>query len=325
MQRLKRAWGFRSRLRVIREPGPRGHRADTGNLPNCAALKHLGMSGPAAGSLRTQDERGRDASIAGRTGAPTVVTVTRGLADRIAEVARLLERAELPEEALHRLTGVGVELVPGGTAAAVTIAGNSQAMTFAASDPRIDELHELQFGAGEGPVVETLLHNEPRRVDDATAERRWPRFCRAAAQAGLCSCLVLPLRTDRQPAGAVALYGKEPHVFTGAAHDIAMLFAAQGGTAVHNAALYRASRRMIDNLHTALESQAVIEQAKGILHARLGVTPEQAFGLMSRMSQNTNRKVRALSADLIKGRIDPESLRPASDGKNWPGSLEAPH
>jgi GAF domain-containing protein len=237
-----------------------------------------------------------------------VVTVTRALADRIADVARLLEKEELPEEALRRLTGLAAELVPGGTAAAVTIAGSSQAMTFAASDPRIDELHDLQFGRGEGPTVEALRHNEPRRVDDSTAERRWPQFCQAAARAGLRSCLVLPLRTNRQPAGVVAFYGQKRHVFTGAAHDIALLFAAQGGTTVHNAGLYRASRKMIDNLHIALESQAFIEQAKGILRARLGITAEEAFGLLSRRSQNTNRRVRAIAADITEGRMDPEDF-----------------
>jgi GAF domain-containing protein len=163
-------------------------------------------------------------------------------------------------------------------------------------------------------VVETLLHNEPRRVDDTAAEPRWPAFCRAAARAGFGSCLVLPLRTDRRPAGAVALYGQARHVFQGAAHDIALLFAAQGGTAVHNAALYRECRQMINNLHTALESQAIIEQAKGILHVEFGVPPEEAFQLLSRMSQNTNRKVREISADLVAGRIDREKFRTVRGG-----------
>lgn len=240
-----------------------------------------------------------------------MVTVTRALADRIAEVARLLKTEEVPEEALRRLMGLGAGLVPGTAAAAVTIAGGTRPMTFAASDPRIDELHELQFSSDVGPAVETLRHNEPRRVDDTAAEDRWPRFCRAAARAGFCSCLVLPLRTDRQPAGAVTLYAQDPHAFTGAAHDIALLFAAQGGTSVHNAALYRASRQMVDNLHSALQSQAVIEQAKGILHAELGVSPEEAFSLISRMSQRTNRKARLISADLIEGRIGADGFRRA--------------
>ena len=117
----------------------------------------------------------------------------------------------------------------------------------------------------------------PRRVDNTLGEQRWQAFCRAAAEASFGSCLVLSLRTDRLPAGAVALYGEDPNVFRGAAHDIALLFAAQGGTAVRNAALYRACRRMVNNLHAGLESRAVIEQAKGILHAQLGVPPGRSL------------------------------------------------
>ena len=210
---------------------------------------------------------------------------------------------DVPDETLRRLVGLAVELVPGGTAAAVTIAADGSGLTFAASDRRLDGLHRLQFGGGDGPVVETLRHNEPRRIDDTTAERRWPAFCRAAAAAGFGSVLALPLRTDRQPAGAVALYGQEPAVFRGAAHDIALLFAAQGGTAVRNASLYKACRRMVDNLHAGLESRAVIEQAKGVLHAELGVSPAEAFQLLSRYSQHTNRRVRRIAAELVQGRL----------------------
>jgi GAF domain-containing protein len=160
--------------------------------------------------------------------------------------------------------------------------------------------------------VETLRHNEPRRVDDTAAELRWPAFCRAAAQAGFGSCLALPLRTDRQPAGAVALYGYEPNVFRGAVHDIALLFAAQGGTAVRNASLYRACRHMVDSLHAGLEARAVIEQAKGILHAELGVSTAEAFRLLSRYSQNTNQGVRTVSARLVQGSLRASEFRPPS-------------
>jgi GAF domain-containing protein len=232
-----------------------------------------------------------------------MVTVTRELADRVAEVAQLVQEDEVADEALRRVTDLGVEVVPGGTAAAVTVAMPQGALSFAASDPRVDELHELQFSRAEGPVVETLQHNEPRRIDDTAAERRWPAFCRAAATAGFESMLALPLRTDRRPAGAVALYGQEPGVFGGVAHDVALLFAAQGGTAVRNAALYRACRRMVRDLHAGLESRAVIEQAKGIIHAELGVTPAEAFTLLRQHSQDTNQRVRIIAARLVQGRL----------------------
>ncbi|HYX61012.1 MAG TPA: hypothetical protein VE888_18620 [Streptosporangiaceae bacterium] len=52
-------------------------------------------------------------------------------------------------EALRRVTDLGVEVVPGGTAAAVTVAMPQGALSFAASDPRVDELHELQFSRAQ--------------------------------------------------------------------------------------------------------------------------------------------------------------------------------
>lgn len=91
-----------------------------------------------------------------------------------------------------------------------------------------------------------------------------------------------------------------------------------GGTAVHNAALYGTCRRMVESLHAGLESRAVIEQAKGVLHAELGVSPEEAFGLLSRYSQNTNQRVRKISAGLVQGRITAAEFRP-SHGREHPG------
>jgi hypothetical protein len=100
-----------------------------------------------------------------------MVTVTREFAEQLADVARLLDRDEATDQALGRLTGMGVQLVPGGTAAAMTIALPKGALTFAASDPRLDDLHRLQFDTDTGPVVETLHHNEPRRVGSARFRR----------------------------------------------------------------------------------------------------------------------------------------------------------
>jgi hypothetical protein len=89
-----------------------------------------------------------------------MITMTREFADRVADAAQLLEGDEIPDEALSRLTALAAELVPGGTAAAVTIAMANGALTFAASDRRLEELHRLQLDSDDGPVVETLRHNE---------------------------------------------------------------------------------------------------------------------------------------------------------------------
>jgi hypothetical protein len=114
------------------------------------------------------------------------------------------------------------------------------------------------------------------------------------AAAGLRSCLILPLRTDREPGGALAIYGAQPGCFTGAGHDVALLFAAQGGVAIRNAALHRSCRRLVENLQVALESRAVIEQAKGILVAEYGYPPDVAFKRLSCSRKTSTGRSRTL-------------------------------
>jgi two-component system, response regulator / RNA-binding antiterminator len=61
--------------------------------------------------------------------------------------------------------------------------------------------------------------------------------------------------------------------------------------ALHDSAFARLAAR--------LESQPVIEQAKGILIAQVGCTPDEAFGLLRAASQRTNVRVRDLARDIV--------------------------
>jgi AmiR/NasT family two-component response regulator len=62
---------------------------------------------------------------------------------------------------------------------------------------------------------------------------------------------------------------------------------------------YQAARDMADNLQLALESRAVIDQAKGVLVERYKLTPDQAFQLLAQASMAANRKVRDIADHLV--------------------------
>jgi GAF domain-containing protein len=230
------------------------------------------------------------------------VNVTREFAERIASLAQLLLADADPDTTLRQIAELALEVIPGSAAAGVVAAAEGS-WSFAASAGAVADLHNSQLQTGEGPVADALRYGEARRIDNAAEEDRWPAVCGAMVSEHLQSCLVLPLRTDRKPGGALAVYAQQPDAFVGSSHDIALLFAAQGGVAVRNAALYRGCRRMVENLQTALTSRAVIEQAKGILVAEYGYTPEVAFKRLSVVSQHSNRKVRDIAADVVEGRI----------------------
>jgi GAF domain-containing protein len=241
-----------------------------------------------------------------------MVRVTRQLAERIADLARLLLDDRATDSPLQQLTELALELIPGSSAAGVVAATNGT-WIVTGSPAVIAELHRDQLQSGSGPLLEAVRYGEARRIDDVEQELRWPDACRALAGLGARSCLIVPLRTDRKPGGALAVYGRRPEAFAGSGQDIALLFAAQGGVAIRNAAAYRSCQELVTNLNAALESRAVIEQAKGILVAEHGCDPEVAFKELSRMSQRTNRKVREISADLVAGRIDRGQFRPMGD------------
>lgn len=64
-------------------------------------------------------------------------------------------------------------------------------------------------------------------------------------------------------------------------------------------------------LQAKLETMPVIEQAKGILIAQTGCTPEEAFDMLRRASQRSNVRVSELAAGIVdravtRGRPGPE-------------------
>ncbi|HET6875009.1 MAG TPA: ANTAR domain-containing protein [Acidimicrobiales bacterium] len=71
----------------------------------------------------------------------------------------------------------------------------------------------------------------------------------------------------------------------------------------------------ISTLRAALDSRDTIGMAKGILMAREGCTPDEAFDILRRASQRENRKLADLAAELVASNaqraVHPPTVRPA--------------
>lgn len=72
----------------------------------------------------------------------------------------------------------------------------------------------------------------------------------------------------------------EPKAFSAADRETGLMFAAQAAVALANAQVYTASVRLANQLADALDSRAVIEQAKGILMAAHRCSDDEAFDLL---------------------------------------------
>ncbi|MGY1636950.1 ANTAR domain-containing response regulator [Geodermatophilus sp. SYSU D00742] len=71
--------------------------------------------------------------------------------------------------------------------------------------------------------------------------------------------------------------------------------------AVHNMHLYESTRELAENLDRAMQTRAVIEQAKGILMSQRRCTAAEAFQLLAAASQRSNRKLRDIAEAIVDG------------------------
>ncbi|GAA4906136.1 GAF domain-containing protein [Actinomycetospora succinea] len=162
---------------------------------------------------------------------------------------------------------------------------------------RFTALEDVQYAAGVGPVPLALRERRPVQVDDA-AGRAWPPYATCAAELGVRSCLVLPLSAGDEVLGTLNLYATDPDADLGVVRPVARLAADLASTALAALARQTAMAKLTEELRTALESRAVIEQAKGLLMAR-GKSNDEAFALLRRLSQNHNIKLREVAALVV--------------------------
>ena len=99
--------------------------------------------------------------------------------------------------------------------------------------------------------------------------------------------------------GAMNLYSTRERAFGPGEVELGRLFAAQAAIVLANAQAYWSARAKSEQLEQALESRAEIEQAKGVIMASTRCTPDQAFDLLVRQSQQQNRKLREIAAEVV--------------------------
>jgi len=99
------------------------------------------------------------------------------------------------------------------------------------------------------------------------------------------------------------LYAKTVDAFGDADVETAATFAAQAAFVLANAQAYWDARDLSENLQQAMISRATIEQAKGIIIASSGASPEQAMQLLIEQSQHENVKLRDLAAQIVANAV----------------------
>jgi len=209
------------------------------------------------------------------------------------------------DESLTQIAEFAAHAIPGADGAGVTVAHPSavplRIQSWAVTDEFVRKIDTLQYELHEeGPCITSLRSARPCVSGSISDDSRWPRFGGAVVRLGVNSALSLPLVLREQTIGAINVYAYGLDAFAGHAVVIGTKFAAPAAVAVHNARLLVEARQRTLQLQRALGSRSVIDQAIGIIRGRSGVSAEEAFGRLIKISQDENVKLHIAAERLVE-------------------------
>ena len=226
----------------------------------------------------------------------------RALAEAFVEAADTLVDDFDVIDFLHTVAGRCVQLL-GIDAAGLMLAdqyGTLHASAASSENARLLELFEIQVDAG--PCVDCYRSASPVvNADLSENTARWPRFAEAARAAGFVSVHALPLRLRETVIGALNLFCCAPHRLSYADVRVGQALADMATVGVLAQRDLQQADLIATQLQNALNSRIAIEQAKGVLAERHGVTVDEAFVMLRRHARDENLRMSDLARDVANG------------------------
>jgi GAF domain-containing protein len=211
----------------------------------------------------------------------------------LAEAARAMSEERGTQATLERAVQMATDILRPCDFAGISLVRPDGVETPAATDEALRRIDELQYELAEGPCLSALRQTDVVVVSNLAEDARWPSWGPyIARELDVHSSMSIRLFTSEENLGALNCYAMKPDAFGG--DDVL-----DGLVVAAHAAVALAGTLEEDQLRRALETRRMIGEATGILRERFGLTTDQAFGVLRRMSQTHNIKLHQVAQTLV--------------------------
>ncbi|MFF1693694.1 ANTAR domain-containing protein [Streptomyces sp. NPDC058257] len=172
----------------------------------------------------------------------------------------------------------------------------------------------LDMAIREGPAVDahrTATAVTPRYLGGAPAA--WRDFTFQARAAGYTYAGAVPLRLRQETLGSLLLLRTGHAPLPVADPSLAQAFADAAAIGLLHARVLRQADTLNEQLRTALHSRILIEQAKGFLAARRGISPAEAFETLRRHARHHRVRLATVAQEVIAVRDLPHAPSAVGD------------
>ena len=211
---------------------------------------------------------------------------------------------------LHSLAEACIELLDV-DAVGLMLANARGGLRLVASAPdRMMDLEVFELQTDEGPCLDTFTTGRPVvNVKIREAEDRWPAFTAAALAADLRSTHAIPLRLRGQLIGAMNLCSTKVQRLSEADLVLSQALADAATISLLQQRAITEQSLLAQQLQTALDTRILVEQAKGVLAERSGLSPNETFGYLRGYARTNRQSLSVVAVAVIEGSLSFDQLR----------------
>lgn len=167
----------------------------------------------------------------------------------------------------------------------------------------------MQLNADAGPCIDCFHSGTAVSVKDIARAPGWPAFRSAAAGQGFQSVLATPMKLRGKIIGTMNLFGADPREVSSRDAAVAQALADVATIGILQERVIREGHLMEEQLHRALDSRILIEQAKGVIANELSITMDEAFGLLRKYARDGNLTIRSVSESVSDRTLGVEQMQ----------------
>ena len=230
-----------------------------------------------------------------------------GSLDRTSLASALVELTTLP---LHR--SEAQELVGRTAEICADALGDDLSVSISIGDPLAPEIvtstsrlaqavDGAQLTCREGPGLNAWSTTNTVTSADLRTDDRWPALAHRLEPGPATGVVAVAVTIGDEPVGTLHVYAAVPDRVDASVVEAAELFASVVAAIWHEVGLKAELVELASDLQKALKSRATIDQAKGIIMADRGCSPDEAFAHLVQLSSSTNVKLRDIAAGIVEG------------------------
>jgi GAF domain-containing protein len=206
------------------------------------------------------------------------------------------------QDAVDALADVAGDVIDKAEGAGVSLIQDGNRTSIGATDAKVLQADNLQYSLGEGPCLSAWAQVQPVIIADTATDTRWKDWAMAATEAGVRSCLSVPLIRGSDSIGAMKVYSGSPDAFDVDDQRLLAKLAKSAAALLGHVQASDTPQRISDEVKDSLASRDIIGIARGVLMERHDLDPDEALTRITRLAGAARAPMRETAAFIAQRR-----------------------